>query len=310
MYRGGVFCIRTMRGNNLTVAYNCNEVAGPNTYNKPPKVAVVTHILSPFADERGVVYFGGHDINPNYGIWSDNHAWITKGNIEGDVMPSLHADPLSASWPVLNLPVIVPSHGLYHISGYTEDPWFDSTTGLEWMNGRGIDRVGASPLFCKPADMISKCELPMFSAFQFCKMSNHRIMEGKYSGERWRLPSISELRSFVRSCPKTSFVPSCAPSENTCSIDSEFKCGRRAIAIHQRNSHCDGCRTHQGPDDGCYWSKRHAGRCAMYVSSTIASDNPFCAWALNQENGKVACPTVYTHLDVRCVRGRFLYSAA
>jgi len=310
MYRGGVFCIRTLRGKNSTVAYNCNEVAGPNTYNKPPKVAVVTHILSPFEDEKGVVYFGGHDINPGYGIWSDNHAWITKGNLEGDVMPSLSADPLSASWPVLHWPVIVPSHGLHQVSDYTEDPFFDSTTGLEWMNGRDFDRLGASPLFCKPSEMIERCELPMYSAFQFCKMSNHRIREGKYSGERWRLPSISELRSFIRSCPKTSFVPSCAAKENTCNIDSEFKCGKRALAIHQRNRHCDGCRTHQGPDDGCYWGKRHAGRCAMYASSTIASDNSACAWALNQENGKVVCPGVNTHLDVRCVRGRFKYSTA
>lgn len=308
MYRGGLFCIRTLRGPHGSVAYNCNEVAGPSTYKKPPKVAVVTYTFSPFSDESGTLYFGGHDINPSYSIWSDSHAWITKGSLEGDVMPSLDVRPSSASWKRLSLPSIVPSHGLWNNFGWAEDPWFDSTTGLEWTNGRGIDRRGAAPTRCTWQPRTTGCVMSFFDAVEFCKNNTYNVQAGRYPGERWRLPRISELRSFIRSCPSTEYVPQCGLPQIGCNIDSEGQCGKNLTAVAQRSSLCNGCRTYQGPDDGCYWSTRMAGRCAIYLSSTRASDDSGRVWALNQENGKVLAPSIWEQLDVRCVRGNFAYN--
>jgi len=51
-----------------------------------------------------------------------------------------------------------------------------------------------------------------------------------------------------------------------------------------------------------------AGRCAIYLSSTRASDDSGRVWALNQEKGQVLAPSIWEQLDVRCVRGNFAYN--
>ena len=53
--------------------YRLNEINGPVATEKPVLIATRCYILSPFEEEKNVIYFGGYDGNDKPSL---NRAWI------------------------------------------------------------------------------------------------------------------------------------------------------------------------------------------------------------------------------------------
>jgi len=109
--------------------------------------------------------------------------------------------------------------------------------------------------------------------------------------EDWRLPTISELRSFVRGCPAME-------SGGECGITDECA----AWDCYDREA-CRGCYSGDGPgESGCYWpadfsrSDCHNGS-IYFVSSTIITDFSEDVYTLRYDYATIHSVTTYVEPD-------------
>ena len=150
--------------------------------------------------------------------------------------------------------------------------WADITSGLMWERN-------------------DDCCFQWDGALEFCEDSE----TGGYHD--WRLPTVSELRSLIRECPKTYVDGSCGITA-TCDIPEICW-----------NGDCLGCEDSGGPGlNGEYWPKSFKGDYDIYWSSNIANndgDHDRTAWQVNYKNASVfEEETSYgdSYCPVRCVR--------
>lgn len=152
----------------------------------------------------------------------------------------------------------------------TEGTWADPTTGLVWQRNVGLGQSYFT-------DLEEKCEALDLGDFQ-----------------DWRAPTISELRSLIRNCPKTVIGGDCMV-EDECVVKS---C---------RNNFCDGCKLVDGPG---YWPSALSGPCNQwtceYWSGSEVPDGFASAWLVDFSQGSIisrgkGVSTFY----YRCVRGEW-----
>ena len=147
--------------------------------------------------------------------------------------------------------------------------WLDPTTGYLWEN--------------PPSDTMRNWD----DAMSYC---NGLSLCG-YPAGSWHLPTISELRSFIRGCPGTVTGGACGVTDSC--LDSS--CWSSAA--------CNRCSWLGGPDsDGCYWDSTVGGDCYWYWSSSSYAESTFLAWVVNFTGGSVNGLGKTVPLDVRCVR--------
>jgi thiol-disulfide isomerase/thioredoxin len=113
-------------------------------------------------------------------------------------------------------------------------------------------------------------------------------------GGRWRLPSISELRSIVKGCLATA-------THGTCNV-SEL--GGGCLSWGCRDSSCNGCASGGGPGEGGDYidSVFNTSAHSWFWSSSPREDNPDAAWNVNFDTGVVNFVYVLGARGVRCVR--------
>ncbi len=124
--------------------------------------------------------------------------------------------------------------------------WLDPTTGILWEDppmGGGYNSWDSAIAYCAAL-----------------------TLAGHETGE-WRMPTISELRTFVRGCPSIETGGSCGLTdtciEGSCLFD------------------CPGCCCDGPGMGGCYWDPAVDGLCTNYWSSSAPSVPPDLAWTLN-----------------------------
>ena len=105
----------------------------------------------------------------------------------------------------------------------------------------------------------------------------------------WRLPTISELRSFIRGCSATEEGGSCGVTD-TCLSDSCW------------DDSCGGCTYGDGPANGCYWPQGLNGLCAWIWSSSSYAGDSSLAWVVDFRGGDVGRHDKDGDSNVRCVR--------
>jgi len=108
----------------------------------------------------------------------------------------------------------------------------------------------------------------------------------------WHLPTISELRSLIRSCAVTETAGSCNVRDNGC------------LGFGCVDDLCYGCTEYEDSAEGCYWSNDMAGPCDWYWSSTPLVDDDDYAWGVSFLDGYVFSHTTYSNIKVRCVRAQ------
>lgn len=115
----------------------------------------------------------------------------------------------------------------------------------------------------------------------------------------WRLPTISELRSFIRGCKATMTGGACGVTDECLSSECAEDCVE--------------CEELKGPGpDGCYWDAKLGGPCEWHFgnwtwwnwsssSHTLMND---CAWGVFFGTGLVDYSSKdYNTHHARCVRG-------
>ena len=122
------------------------------------------------------------------------------------------------------------------------------------------------------------------SAKQHCE----NLSLGGYSD--WRLPSISELRSIIRGCPKSRTGGACRVTDD---------CRSRSC---WSPSDCFSCYLDNGPANGCYEPRGFNGKCPWLWSSS-SDDTDDKAWIVGFNCGAVDCNNKINASYVRCVRG-------
>lgn len=126
-------------------------------------------------------------------------------------------------------------------------------------------------------------------------------------GSGWRLPTISELRSLVRSGTDTdceviewdmswSSVPA-----GYCEIwDS---CLSSSACYDSAECNPSACGTLEGPGAGdCYWDAALSGTCSYYWSASEGADSTIVTWFVSFYFGYVNSHNKYNGYFVRCVR--------
>jgi hypothetical protein len=151
--------------------------------------------------------------------------------------------------------------------------WYDETSGLCWEN-----------------PPTSTDEVYVEEAITYCdslSLGGH---------DDWRLPSISELRSFIRGCAATMTGGECGVTDE-CTLQSECW-----------SSSCvngNGCEVGTGPGvDGYYWDPEIiAGGAFNYWSSTpeVPSDY-YHTWTIQFSSAFVISTEVPITTQFRCVR--------
>jgi len=115
------------------------------------------------------------------------------------------------------------------------------------------------------------------------------LSQGGY--DDWALPTISELRSFVRGSRNT--MPwGCCGVEDDC----------LELACHGDTA-CYGPDESDGPGaGGCYWEPAAGGNCSAYWSSSSVADEPSQAWDVGFSYGNLNPQPKTSAAYVRCVR--------
>jgi hypothetical protein len=147
--------------------------------------------------------------------------------------------------------------------------WYDSTSKLSWV---------MTPSYS--TEVVWRWQ----AAVDYC---NGLTLCG-YDG--WRLPSISELRSLIRSCAETQTDGSCGVTDS-CSSSSCY-------------TSCNSCTVGQGPGaGGCYWPTQIEGTCGWFWSSSFYADVTDLVWYVDFGSGNVSGAGKDSAGFVRCVRG-------
>ena len=114
------------------------------------------------------------------------------------------------------------------------------------------------------------------------------------SAGRWHLPTISELRSFVRGCPDTTAGGACRVTDET--VGEPWA----------RDPACDGCGGRAGPAcEGNYWDpSAHGDSGGGYWSSASYWDDWSFAWGIFFSDASLSGYAKTSMFYVRCVRPR------
>lgn len=122
-----------------------------------------------------------------------------------------------------------------------------------------------------------------------------------YGGD-WRAPSISELRSLIRGCPRMEIGGACGLYDHCSDNDCGGQCCFVKNTGHDTDEVCwDECPTNKGPDAGAYWPSEISGPADHYWSSSYDTDHgPHRVWTIDfrdcaMTNGK-------DDAYLRCVR--------
>jgi hypothetical protein len=145
--------------------------------------------------------------------------------------------------------------------------WYDRTSNLTWDAALPLR---ANELLWQPAN--EAC-----AALTLC------------GHDDWRLPTISELRSFIRGCPMIELGGTCTVGES---------CTARGC-----RADCPACTASNGPNAGSYMPMELQSSEAILSSSTSASDDATMAWVLLPLLAKLE--VIYKTnqaLNARCVR--------
>jgi hypothetical protein len=105
----------------------------------------------------------------------------------------------------------------------------------------------------------------------------------------WHLPTISEMRTFVRGCDNTQPGGACPVTDDCLDTDCW-------------DSRCEGCEWDGGPANHCYWPSEVGGRCDWFWSSSPTTDVGNGAWGFLFNAGYVHFSDVGLIAFVRCVR--------
>ena len=150
--------------------------------------------------------------------------------------------------------------------GATAGTWKDPVSNLIWQNP------------------------PVQEALDWDEAGEYCQNLGQGGHSDWRVPTMSELRTLIRSCPSTEAGGSCEVEEGQCAAAACMDtCG---VCIET------------GPADGCYWPDEMSGSCiGFYWSSLEVSDVEEYAWGVVFD-----CAGVWYNVKdqigrmIRCVR--------
>jgi Protein of unknown function (DUF1566)/PEGA domain len=146
--------------------------------------------------------------------------------------------------------------------------WKDSSSGLTWQ----VSPMGKAMIWNAAKSHCASLRL------------------GGSSG--WRLPTISELRSLIRGCPRIQKGGSCRVTDSCLSR----RCWRK-----------DKCYSSSRKDvlgpGGAYWPPELKGKAWHYWSSSaVVADSDYRAWTVGFDDGRVYYRNVRYGSFVRCVR--------
>ena len=111
---------------------------------------------------------------------------------------------------------------------------------------------------------------------------------GGYSD--WRLASISDLRSVIHGCEKTS-------SSGVCQLSDS------CLSSTCWSNDCKGCIDNQGPPKDCYWPEGFLGECSIFWSSSSYLERDDLAWVVDFRSGRLTnWGKKYSDVHFRCVR--------
>jgi len=146
--------------------------------------------------------------------------------------------------------------------------WYDTTSGLLWQD--------------PPSDTLRTWD----ASIVYC---NGLVLGGH---DDWYMPSISQLRSFIRGCTDTMTGGACGVTDSCLSSSC-----LTPIA-------CDGCTGYAGPapPEGCYWDLSVSGSCSGYWSSSTYTTDPSHAWFVTPAYARPGHIAKSDYGHVRCVR--------
>jgi hypothetical protein len=126
------------------------------------------------------------------------------------------------------------------------------------------------------------------SAMDWYKATNYcrNLREGGYSD--WRLPTIDELRTLIKNCPKTVSGGSCRASDKNRCLSVNCMGGRGEYYCEYRK------------DNLGYYSK--LGDSGPLWSVSLRSDDTCCAWQVGFHDADVSGSMKSNNHYVRCVR--------
>jgi len=108
--------------------------------------------------------------------------------------------------------------------------------------------------------------------------------------DRWRLPTVGEMRSLIRGCPNNESAGPCTLGGQCLSSSCD--------------DNCDGCPENQGPNSGCYWPSvmNNSGRdCGMYWSSSVIEDRS-THWVIDFSTGDFKTTVAdASQIGVKCI---------
>jgi hypothetical protein len=141
--------------------------------------------------------------------------------------------------------------------------WYDSTTGYLWQD--------PPHMYPDWAEAVAYCD-----GLTVCG----------YPAGAWHLPTISELRSFIRGCPDTVTGGACGVTDSCLDPGCD-------------SSSCS-CPSLGG---GCSWAAGVTGTCELpYWSSSSYAGGASSAWFVDFTSGSVAGIVKDITGSVRCVR--------
>jgi hypothetical protein len=147
--------------------------------------------------------------------------------------------------------------------------WTDPTTGFVWED--------------PPSDRLRSWD----DAVSYC---NGLSLCG-YAAGAWRLPTISELRSLIRGCARTTTAGACGVTDSCLDVWTCYSM-----------TDCDGCHGVRPGPSGCYWDAAVRGSCVVCWSSSVFvfESVPF-AWWVDFDSGSVSNYQLTFAIHVRCV---------